>query len=171
MTAAEPFVKAGRIEIAIQIAHGEVDHPERLRAVDDAEHAFLTREVAELAYGRHHAVGVVDVREQERPRALADRSGEQAEHLLRPGHRRRQVNLFHGHAAAARQHEPGTECGRMLAVRRDDLIARGQVESGGDEPERSAGAGGEVQFVGLAAHEGGRRGLRGGSSPSSTDLR
>src|SRR5439155_27309835 len=52
---ARPLVRAAAVEIRLHLAQVDVQQPERLRAVDEREHAALARDPAQLFRGKQVA--------------------------------------------------------------------------------------------------------------------
>src|SRR5262245_57127766 len=128
MRGEQPLVQAGSGEIALEIAQLEREMRDRVRGVNDARYAALTRHPAEALDGEELAGDVRDVTDVQHPGLRSDRRLEPpVQVVLRRRHG--ELNARHLDLVAALPLIPGGEHSRIILVRRQNLVARFEVES------------------------------------------
>jgi hypothetical protein len=139
LRAARPLVHGAGIEVGTHLGQVDVENAERLRAVDEREHAVLSRRAAEFR-GREQVTRVAaHVGECEHLRSRRERLRERVDEVLgawmRVHHRHRDDREAEALCLVA----PCGEVARMVVVPDDHLIARPELEAARDPVVSLAG--------------------------------
>jgi hypothetical protein len=141
-------VHRARVEIGLHCFQIEVEHAERLRAVDEREHAALARGGADFCCREQVAGVAVDVSNCDELRAGGHRLREQIDVSLGAGMRVDDRDRDDGESKALGLEAPGVQVAWVVVGPDDDFVAGLEVEAARHEVVAFAGVARDDDLVG-----------------------